>query len=542
MRLATVLGLTTVIYVAQAAPESSWEGWGGSIYNNRWASTNHAISSSNIKSLTEHCKITYVNGTSATPTISHGIAYYPTWNGSFVALDYQDCNVKWQINVTAIIEDYAPISAEQRAIIRAVSRTSPQINGDVLYFGSQTHSLIVAVDLRTGKTLGVTQINPHPMAIVTLSPTFYKGLIFAGASSAEETAAAFIPGYNCCSFVGNVVALRFDHTGNFATVWNVTTLPPGSGEGNGTWSGAAVWGSQPSIDTSRRQVLFATGNVYSAPEEFLKCDAVNENAMSGNASCVLPPDVWQESVLALDIYSGQPKWVRQLSPLDAWTVACGVPSFYPGDQALCPPHPGPDADFGMAPAFVSGSRGALTPSDDDVVTLGQKNGNLYALAADNGSVMWSTVTSPGGLAGGLSWGVGVDNQRVYFTAINSLNRPWRLQPANTTSITNSGFGAASLTNGSLLWEIGAPQNNSAYVPPTVVGDVVISGRSGPAKLTALGAGGLLVMEKETGNILVDYALDTTFRGGIAVQDRYIMFGTGYNGAPSGSFYVLAVGT
>lgn len=39
-------------------------------------------------------------------------------------------------------------------------------------------------------------------------------------------------------------------------------LPPPYGPGE--WSGAAIWGSQPSIDVERQQVFIATGNVSNA--------------------------------------------------------------------------------------------------------------------------------------------------------------------------------------------------------------------------------------------------------------------------------------
>lgn len=68
----------------------------------------------------------------------------------------------------------------------------------------------------------------------------------------------------------------------------------------------------------------------------------------------------------------------------------------------------------MAPAFVYGSV-ADTPNKQDTVVVGQKNGNLYALSAIDGSTLWATVTSPDGTEGGLSWGVAVDDVAVYFT-------------------------------------------------------------------------------------------------------------------------------
>src|SRR5579871_3721284 len=188
-----------------------WSGWGGGIFNNRWAS-DAAVSSSNIHSLTEHCRITYQFGVSATPTISGDFVYYPTWGGLFVALNYVTCDVLWQINVTDIIMGYAPLSKAQAVITSPVSRTSPQLDGDVLFFGTQTHALCVAVDRHSGKTLGSIQINTHPLAVVTMSPTVYRGKIFLGASSAEEGAELLVPGYQCCSFVGNMVGMTFNRS------------------------------------------------------------------------------------------------------------------------------------------------------------------------------------------------------------------------------------------------------------------------------------------------------------------------------------------
>lgn len=87
---------------------------------------------------------------------------------------------------------------------------------------------------------------------------------------------------------------------------------------------------------------------------------------------------------------------------------------------------GPDADFGMSPAFVSG-RYANTPNGSDVFVTGQKSGVLYAMDAKTGYVYWATLTSPdSGSGGGLMWGVAVDAQQVYFTAANSGAASWTL--------------------------------------------------------------------------------------------------------------------
>ncbi len=55
------------------------------------------------------------------------------------------------------------------------SRTSPVIDGDTLYLGIEKHVLLLAVDRITGKHIASMQINPHELAVATMSPTVYSG-------------------------------------------------------------------------------------------------------------------------------------------------------------------------------------------------------------------------------------------------------------------------------------------------------------------------------------------------------------------------------
>lgn len=78
-----------------------------------------------------------------------------------------------------------------------------------MYFGTQTHALIVAVSIEKGDVLGVVQVNAHELAVITMSPTRFEGKLFVGAASVEENL-SLLPSYKCCSFVGNFVALGFE--------------------------------------------------------------------------------------------------------------------------------------------------------------------------------------------------------------------------------------------------------------------------------------------------------------------------------------------
>lgn len=513
--------------------EDAWNGWGANTRNDRFASTNRKLTSSTIKSLSVHCQIPIPGGVSANPTIVQGIAYFPTWNGSLFALDYSSCKVKWAINVTQVIVDFKPLAVPADYTFVPASRTSPQVDlaNNVIYFGTLTWALMVAADLQTGRVLGSKQINPHPFAVNTLSPTLHDGIIYTGTSSTEESAITAIAGYKCCSFIGNAAALKFSRqTGKFTTVWDVPMLPADDPKQAGSWSGAAIWGSEPSIDPVRRQVYYATGNVYTVPDAYLPC--LSANNTTPGSKC-LPDRVWQESVLAMDLYTGRVNWIRRLGALDAWTTACDAPV----NAALCPGTPGRDADFGMAPAFVPGGGRA----GRDVLVVGQKNGILYSLAADSGAVEWATVVGPSATSGGLSWGVAVDGMSVYFTAINPDQKAWRPQPGNDTVITNSAYGSASLLTGEIKWEVPVANNMSSATPPTAVGDLILASRSSLLALGVTFGAGLVALKKSTGEVLLDLPLDTYSQGGISVYDKYVFVGSGYHALLPGSFYVFSTG-
>ncbi|KAL8647677.1 MAG: hypothetical protein Q9226_006338 [Calogaya cf. arnoldii] len=521
------------VHGQQLRPHSrgTWLGWGAGIYNDRRASPDARVISVNVASLHQTCRKIYAYGESTPPLVVDGTAYYPTWNGLFVALDYANCKVLWETNITRLIDQY---NFKYSTVLRPISRTTPALYKNILFIGTQANALLLAINRRNGKLVDTIQVSDHPLAIVTQSPTFWQGKIFVGSSSSEETAADTVPGYECCSFIATMNGFTFRQN-RFQLLWSQPMLPAGS-----NFTGAAIWGSQPAIDPKRNQVFIATGNVYSTPESYVICSnkTLNANITStnpGNATdpCA-PKEVYQEAILAFDTATGDINWSHQLSPIDAWNVACR--EGFPGggqNPGNCPPNPGPDADFAMAPTFVPGS--TSTPTTEDTLIIGQKNGNIYALSASDGKLYWATATSPTGYAGGLMWGVAVDDTAVYYTAANSQRLPWKLQDG--TPLSNSAFGAAGLKNGTILWETPSPGNSTTAVQPTVVNDVVLVGVGGPVPYS--GPGTFLALDQYSGKIRRETKLDATyFQAGIAVVQDYVMFGTGYGvGGDNGSFNV-----
>lgn len=446
----------------------------------------------------------------------------------FVALDYKSCSTLWEINVTSLVIAHGPTTFQY---VEAVSRTSAALDGPILYFGTQAHALVVAIDRTSGQIIDSIQLNSHPLAIITQSPTVWQGKIYVGCSSQEELASAIIPNYACCSFIGNFAAIILDLASQkLSILWDQPMAPTDSGV-----FGIGVWGSQPSIDARRQQVFIATGNIYALPHSISACQNSTRNLTGLHHDPCIPPKVYTEAIMAFDLTTGVVNWVTQLTPLDAWNVACNSPALNPNS---CPPNPGPDADFGMAPTFVPGS--PSTPYGKDTIVIGQKNGNLYALNPEDGTLFWALPTSPDGRLGGLIWGIAVDDEAIYYTAVNFALESWRLKGA-TANITNSAFGAAALRDGTLLWDTQTPMNQTSEVSPTVVNDVVFTGRTGvrgPGLGALSGGGGLDVLDKRTGRVLRDYGFNASFVGNVAVVEGFVMFGTGYNMASgSGAFSV-----
>ena len=270
---------------------------------------------------------------------------------------------------------------------------------------------VLAFDKDTGALLWVTTLDTHPAAIITQSATVFGNRVYVGTSSLEESF-ALIPGYDCCSFRGQMAALDLN-TG--AIVWQISMAPAG-------FPGNAVWGSSPAIDTKRGQLYVATGNNYDAPPETLACIAAAGNDPEAQQAC-LPADNHFDSVLALDLKTGAISWVTRCwaSTPGRWTASRSS-----ARGRTAPSRPDPTS---TSVRHRRCSRSGTATGTRDVVGAGQKSGQYWTLDPDTGAVDWVTQAGPGGTAGGLQWGSAVDGQRVYTANANSNAVPWTLPTA-----------------------------------------------------------------------------------------------------------------
>jgi outer membrane protein assembly factor BamB len=270
--------------------------------------------------------------------------------------------------------------------------------------------------------------------------------------------------------------------------------------------------------------------------------------LNQTADC-LPDNVWQESVVAIDMESGDINWKKTVSPLDAWVMVCGFAGAPVSVSPLCPDRPGPDTDFGMAPTFVPAAYGDGTTGEDSII-IGQKSGEMYSFNAATGELNWKILTAPQegtvGGPGAMSWGMASDDKTIFYTSINYGARNFTILDQQV--VNNSVWGAANLKTGGLLWQVPVPDLQLAYTPPSIVGDLMFVGRSGSRTVenddtNGQVTGAVVSLSKSTGATLREFPVSSIQRGGITIAGGFVIFGTGYhyqNRFQQGGLYVYGL--
>jgi outer membrane protein assembly factor BamB len=289
--------------------------------------------------------------------------------------------------------------------------------------------------------------------------------------------------YPCCSARGSLVAMDVN-TG--AILWKRHTVigddpdhelspalrallqPKG-------FFGSSTYGHNPTIDVSRRQVYIATAETTTAPQVAQDCEVARRKTGDPNANIPgLPAGVncnnlnetlktYANAILAIDMDTGRVNWVHYAHKYDAWNHACGAPDLY-GWASVVPalfPVPisntqncgltpiGPDMGFGQQPKLV---RNVKLDGErrGDIVVGGNKDGRLFGLDPDTGRKIWETNVDPGGVYGGLQFGLAADDGKVFFGTTNSSNMG---RDINTPYVpvdrflTINGFTALGVTTG-----------------------------------------------------------------------------------------------
>lgn len=533
-----ILGMLAVVLLAAlgwalattpilAGPSGdNWLSAGGNRTNTRHQETEHKLSPSTASDLSVRWVFNTDGDVSATPAVDQESVYVPDWGGNLWAVDRHTGAPAWQVIISAVT-----------GVHLDKARATPVIAGDKVILGTQGSILVaggapggklLAFDKGTGALLWATQLDEHPAAIVTQSATVHDGRVYVGVSSLEETLAAVVPGYTCCSFRGSMLAVDLE-TG--AIVWQAYMAPEG-------YSGNALWGSAPAIDAKRGQVYVATGNNYSVPDEVEACVLAAGDDADAISACNAPDNLF-DSVVALDLKTGAVRWATKALPADTWIASCiGF-----GDPATCPVPTGPNYDFGQAPAlFTVKAKGTGQPRD--LVGTGQKSGQYWALDPDTGAVVWVTQAGPGGTVGGLQWGSAVDGQRVYTADSNSNAKSWTLPDGSVT--TRGVWSSLDAATGEVLWQRATPTPASDIVPGGW-GDTSgpVTTANGVVFSCSVGLSGLMyALSAVTGEVLWSFASGGSCISGAAISNGHVFWGSGYSnfglGSPNNKLYAFSL--
>jgi polyvinyl alcohol dehydrogenase (cytochrome) len=371
----------SVAGASAALTGASWNGWGADPRNTRYQSATAAgLTAADVPKLKLKWAfgVPGVSASGSQVSVVGSRVFVGTRNGIVYSLDAKSGCLVW--------------AYEASAAVRSTPIVVSQGGSDTIYFGD-AHAQVYAVDAKTGALKWKTKVDDHLDAIITGGVSYANGRVFVGVASMEESSGA-LPTYQCCTFRGSVLALD---AASGKQIWKTYTIPeepqPTSRSSRGVQlfgpSGAGVWGA-PSLDASRNRVYVATGDSYSQPAA---------------------PST--DSVMALAMDTGKIVWVRQALAGDAWNTACLGPNSAGVEN--CPAKAGPDHDFGSATALatVNGRR---------LVLAGQKSGELYAVNADSGELVWKMRAGEGGVLGGIEWGFATDGASAFVSLSNAFEK------------------------------------------------------------------------------------------------------------------------
>ena len=409
------------------------------------------------------------------PTVGGGAIFVGSQDGTVYALDFDSGCVRWTFRADAEVRNAPAIATTAGKDRDAQAR---------IYFGDLIGN-VYALDAMTGASLWQQRVDDHPKVAITGSPRFHDGRIYVPMSS-NEWAAAADPAYECCTFRGGVAALDAATGELIWKTYSIADAPAQAGKnaaGATRWhpAGAPVWNS-PTIDAKRGRLYVGTGEAYTSP--------------AADTS---------DAVLAIALEDGELLWHYQSIAGDAWNMACFI-----GGGPNCPEENGPDLDIGAPPVLITLDDGR------DVLVVGQKSADVFALDPENGKKLWGRRLGRGGFAGGVHWGLAAEGTRVYAPSADTLFLPTDAERGEA----KQGLFALDAATGATLWYTPAPDvcteetkpacDAGLSAPPTAIPGIVFAG----------GFDGVLrAYDAADGNVLWEYDTNREFEalGGLAAH-------------------------
>ncbi len=374
--------------------------WGFGLGNRRSIESGIAISPQNVEALELKWSLAFPGVTEmrSQPVATDGMLFVGTSNGNILAVDQETGCIHWRFAANSSV--------------RSSLNLETTSDGKPTLFFADDLATVYAINANNGRLRWKTSLRWFPVSVISGSLAFHNDRLYVPIST-FETALAGMDTYPCCRSHGGVAAIN---TVDGSYVWKYETTPHANkvgttSAGTDIWgpSGAAVW-TTPAIDTKRGILYIGTAQNMSAP--------ATHNS---------------DSVVALDIETGEETWVFQALAGDIWNVACHL------GRANCPADAGPDFDFGGGITLTQDTNG------NDIVVAGQKSGNVYALDPDrSGAVIWEQRLSMGTSNGGIHWGISTSGDTVWVAVADPPRQREGYVP-------KPGIHALNLADGEIRW-------------------------------------------------------------------------------------------
>ncbi len=379
--------------------------WGQGLENRRFVAADLVnINADNVASLELAWSFAFplVTDMRSQPVIIGDTMYIGDKAGKLFALDRFSGCVRKQIDILAGLRS-------------AITVVELQDGRQLLVFANSLAS-VFAVDPDSFEIVWQKRVNISDYSVVTGSISHHDGQLFVPVSS-YEVAAAGSPGLSCCSSHGAIISLDAE-SGDKLWAWHSTPdaslqkTDAGGKEHFGP-SGASSW-TTPAIDIKRGRIYIGTGQNFSPP-------ATDTS----------------DSIIALDMQTGELVWKFQAIQGDVWNGAClnGGPN--------CPENAGDDFDFGASVIMAD------LPDGQQLLLAGQKSGEVFALNPDPqgavGEVLWRNRISQGTSNGGVHWGMALSGERLFV----AISDPESETPGFTP---RPGLTAMDINSGKPLWQ------------------------------------------------------------------------------------------
>lgn len=396
-----------------------------------------------------------------------------------------------QSNIFAINRWDGSLRWETKFGVGSIGPNGVAVGYGMVYAGLSDTGEVVALNADTGEEIWRQRIGSPPGEGIDMAPSVYNGMVYISTVPGTGVGPTFYQDGD-----RGVLYVLDAQTGEVA--WWFDTTNDGFGVPK-LAGGGGLW-YPPSFD-DEGNIYFGVGN----PSPWPMTEACP------NGACRPGDNAYTSSMVSLDAYSGAVRWFYQDRPHDLL-----------------------DLDLQNTPVLIS----VTIDGADTLVAVGSgKTGNVVAVNADTGDVLWKTPVGKHqndglgdlpddpievfpGAYGGVETPIAYANGVLFVTYVDLAQYQGATGPdpdrsANFAEATG-GIAAINATDGSILWDVKLP--TFVLGGATVANDVVF---------TAGLDGFVRAFDVKTGTELWSWEADMGINAPLAIADDTIFVAAGF---------------